>query len=65
MKHDLKELRDGIEDARESLKIGGGSEVNYYLPYLYGMVSLANIEDKKEHANVALEVAKTSLPAQL
>lgn len=61
LKRDLKEIRDGIEDARESLKIGGGSEVNYYLPYLYGMISLANIEDKKEHANVALDVAKTVL----
>src|SRR4051812_11176948 len=47
MKRDLKEIREGIEDSRESLKIGGGGEVNYYLPYLYGMVSLANIEEKK------------------
>ncbi len=61
MKHDLKEIREGIEDSRESLKIGGGSEINYYLPYLYGMVSLATLEDKKDHANVALEVAKTVL----
>ena len=61
LRHDLKELREGIEDARESLKLGGGSEVNYYLPYLYGMISLANIEDKKEHANVSLDVAKTVL----
>ncbi len=61
MKRDVKELRDGIEDARESIKIGGGSEINYYLPYLYGMISLANIEDKKEHATVALEIAKMVL----
>ena len=61
LKRDVKEIREGIEDARESLKIGGGGEVNYYLPYLYGMVSLANIEDKKEHANVALDVAKKVL----
>ncbi|WP_010586908.1 tetratricopeptide repeat protein [Schlesneria paludicola] len=60
LKHDVKEIREGIEDSRESIKIGG-SEINYYLPYLYGMVSLATIEDKKEHANVALTVAKTVL----
>ena len=61
VKHDLKEIRDGIEDARDSLRVAGGGEVNYYLPYLYGMISLANFEDKKEHANVSLEVAKTVL----
>ena len=62
VKRDLKEIRDGIEDSRESLKIAGAPnhEIDY-LPYLYGMISLANIEDKKEHANVALEVAKTVL----
>lgn len=61
MKHDFKEIRDGIEDARESLKVAGGGEVNYYLPYLFGMVSLANLEQKKEHANVAVEIAKKVL----
>lgn len=57
----IKDIRSGIEDARESLKIGGGSEINYYLPYLFGMISLARMEDKKEHANVALDVSKTVL----
>jgi tetratricopeptide (TPR) repeat protein len=65
LKHEVKEIRDGIEDARESLKIGGGAEINYYLPYLYGMISLANLEDKKEHANVALDVAKMVLAKNL
>lgn len=58
MKRDISELREGIQDARESLKVGGSSEVNYYLPYLYGMIALANMEDKKEHAVVAVDVAK-------
>ena len=58
MKRDVAELREGIQDARESLKIGGSSEINYYLPYLYGMIALANMEDKKEHATVAVDVAK-------
>ena len=61
MKRDFKEIRDGIEDARESLRVAGGGEVNYYLPYLFGMVSLANLEQKKEHANVAIEIAKKVL----
>jgi tetratricopeptide (TPR) repeat protein len=58
VKRDVKELRAGIEDARESLRIGGNAEINYFLPYMYGMIALANIEDRKEHANVALTVAK-------
>ena len=58
---DGAEVRSGIEDARESLKIGGGGEIDYYLPYLLGMITLANIEDKKEHANVALEISKSVL----
>lgn len=61
VRRDLKDIRDGIEDARDSLRVAGGGEVNYYLPYLYGMISLANLEDKKEHANVSLDVAKTVL----
>jgi tetratricopeptide (TPR) repeat protein len=60
-KRDLKEIREGIEDARESIKVGSASEIDYYLPYLYGMISLARIEGKKEHANVALDVAKSVL----
>ena len=56
-KRDIGELREGIQDARESLKIGGSSVVNYYLPYLYGMIALANMEGKKEHAIVAVDVA--------
>ena len=61
VKRDLKELREGIEDARQSLKLGGSTEINYYLPYMYGMIALANLEDKKEHALIAVEVAKTVL----
>jgi tetratricopeptide (TPR) repeat protein len=57
----VKDIRAGIEDSRESLKIGGGGEINYYLPYLFGMISLARIENKVEHANVALDVSKTVL----
>ena len=57
IKRDVSELREGIQDARESLKVGGSTEVNYYLPYLFGMVSLANMEDKKEHAKAARSAA--------
>lgn len=60
-KEGTKSIREGIEDARESLKIGGGSEINYYLPYFFGMISLARIENKRDHANVVVEHSKAVL----
>lgn len=59
--HDSKQLRAGIEDARESLKIGGSSNVDYYLPYLLGMISLSVNEQKREFAETALEQSKNVL----
>jgi len=56
-----KELRQGVEDARDSLRLGGSNEINYYLPYMYGMTALANLEGRKEHADVVLAVAKSVL----
>ncbi len=61
VRRDGKELRLGIEDARESLRSGGSNEINYYLPYMYGMTSLANLEGRKEHAEVVLQVGKSVL----
>ena len=61
VRRDGKELRQGVEDARESLRLGGPSEINYYLPYMYGMTALANLEGRKEHADVVLQVAKSVL----
>ena len=61
VRRDGKELRLGIEDARESLRAGGSNEINYYLPYMYGMTSLANLEGRKEHADVVLQVGQSVL----
>ena len=68
VRRDGKELRLGIEDARESLKAGGEAlkaggtnEINYYVPYMFGMTSLANLEGRKEHADVVLQVAQSVL----
>ena len=60
-RRDGKELRLGIEDARESLRAGGSNEINYYLPYMYGMTSLANLEGRKEHAEVVMQVGQSVL----
>ena len=61
VRRDGKELRLGIEDARESLRAGGSKEINYYLPYMYGMTSLANLEGRKEHVDVVLQVGQSVL----
>lgn len=58
---DLELIRSGIEDSRTALKIGGTDKINYYLPYLYGMTSLANLENKKEHAEVVVKFADSIL----
>ncbi len=68
VQRDVKLVRAGIEDARESLKAIGKLEANYYLPYLYGMTTLAQLENRPEHAGTAVQiadslVAKGSIPA--
>ncbi len=54
MRRDLKDVRGGIEDAREAMRHGGTDQINYYLPYFYGMTTLAQMENRKEHADVVV-----------
>ncbi len=65
IRRDQKLIRDGIADAREAIRIDGKSNVDYYLPYLYGMSNLTALEQKPAHAETALEVATRlmSLPS--
>jgi tetratricopeptide (TPR) repeat protein len=50
-------VREGIADAREAIGLNGQEHTDYYLPYLYGMSTLSQLEGRKEHAEVALQVA--------
>ncbi len=59
--HDKEMVRNGIGDSREALRYGGGRNNLYYIPYIYGMVKLAELEDKKAHAETALQVADQAL----
>lgn len=52
-----KLIRDGITDARSAISFGGTNQFMYYLPYLYGMTNLSALEQRKEHAEVAVQVA--------
>lgn len=57
---DLKLIREGIADARESIRLAAAERtVNplYYLPYLYGMTNLSQIEGRKDHAEVGVKIA--------
>jgi Tfp pilus assembly protein PilF len=69
VQRDAATVRAGIEDARESLRAIGKLEANYYLPYLYGMTTLAQLENRPEHAETAIQIAdslvsKTTIPAE-
>jgi len=54
-------IRDGVGDAREAIRFSQNQNVNYYLPYLFGMMNLAVMENKKSHAETALNVANQIL----
>ncbi|MBC7820043.1 MAG: hypothetical protein IAG10_24435, partial [Planctomycetaceae bacterium] len=56
-------VRSGIADARQAISIKADDNLNYYLPYLYGMTNLAGLENKSAHAQVAVDFA-TQLLAQ-
>ena len=50
-------IRSGISDAREAIRYSEAKNVNYYLPYLYGMTSLSGLEKRPEHAEASITVA--------
>jgi lipoprotein NlpI len=53
---DTKSVRDGVADARAALAIAGKKAVWLFVPYVYGMTTLAEIESRPEHAKVAIDV---------
>lgn len=52
---DAETIRSGINDARTALGID--LNIDYYLPYLYGMSRLAEVEKRPEHASGGIAVA--------
>lgn len=51
-----KQIRDGIADARQALSFGGNEFPWLHIPYLYGLSSLAEVERRPEHADLAIKV---------
>jgi tetratricopeptide (TPR) repeat protein len=54
---DSKLVRDGVADAREAIRFDNQNTSLYYLPYLFGMKTLATLENRKEHAQTAVDQA--------
>ncbi|MFK7821400.1 MAG: tetratricopeptide repeat protein [Planctomycetaceae bacterium] len=50
-------IRQGIEDARKAIELSKGEDSRYFLPYLYGMTSLTEIEGDPQHTQTALATA--------
>ena len=51
-----KYVRDGIADARAALAREGKKHSWLFIPYLYGLTSLAELERRPEHAELAIKV---------
>jgi tetratricopeptide (TPR) repeat protein len=51
-----KQVREGISDARKALATNGAKYPWLHIPYLYGLSSLAEIERRPEHADLAIKV---------
>jgi tetratricopeptide (TPR) repeat protein len=58
---DKKLVRDGVSDCRQALLLQGNREPVLYLPYLYGMTTLSELENRGDHASSAVKVAGTVL----
>lgn len=58
---DVPKIRQGIADCRGAILHDTQSQSMYYLPYLYGMSNLAKLESRPQHADVAIQVATSTL----
>lgn len=54
-------VRSGIADSREAIRHEGQGKPDYYLPYVFGMSHLSELEGKKNHARTALTVIDSVL----
>lgn len=58
---DVKMIRNGIADSRSAIQFNAGKEVDFYLPYLYGMTTLGGLESNEAHAKTSVTVADQAL----
>lgn len=58
---DIKQVRAGVADAREALGVAGNQHLIFHIPYFYGLTSLAELENRKSHAELAINISGTLL----
>jgi tetratricopeptide (TPR) repeat protein len=51
-----KQVRDGVSDARQAIILAGNEYPWVHIPYVYGLASLAEMERRREHADLAIKV---------
>jgi tetratricopeptide (TPR) repeat protein len=51
-----KQVRDGVADARQAILLAGNEYPWVHIPYLYGLTSLAEIERRTDHADLAIKI---------
>jgi tetratricopeptide (TPR) repeat protein len=51
-----KQVREGIADARQAILLAGNEYPWVHIPYLYGLTSLAEIERRADHADLAIKI---------
>lgn len=52
-----QKVRAGVADAREALGIAGKQYLIFHIPYFYGLTSLAELENKRAHAELTVSIA--------
>ncbi|MFN0054380.1 MAG: tetratricopeptide repeat protein [Planctomycetales bacterium] len=56
-----KQIRAGIADAQQAIAVAGKKYEWLYIPYLYGLTSLAEVEQRPDHAKMAIDVVSPVL----
>jgi tetratricopeptide (TPR) repeat protein len=56
-RRDTDLIRAGIDDARTAIRLDPSKKPDNYLPYLYGMSHLTNLEQNRSHAETAVTTA--------
>lgn len=57
----VAQVREGIADSRRALSLAGTKFAWLHVPYFYGLTSLAELEKRPEHADMAISIANPLL----
>ncbi|MSR58134.1 MAG: tetratricopeptide repeat protein [Planctomycetaceae bacterium] len=60
-----KQIREGVSDARTAIGLAGTKHPWLYIPYLYGLTSLSEVEKRHEHAEMAIKTIAPVLQREI